>query len=241
MQDTAELRETTDDDASNTGAVGSALASGFRGRFCNVLLPGRASRVFAKDAVIYELGDDARVLFFLKDGVVKTGTITSAGREIIYDLRKSGDVVGELCALDIVRRDRAVALERTEAIPVPYEQVMETLGRHPELLRDLIGVFGNALSEAYDQVDGLAATDMMHRLLNVLRNLAQKFGRPLGELVEIATYLTQEELAQMVVARRERVSTALNVLRRRGTVQYSPRGHLLVDLHRLERDSRTSP
>ena len=47
-------------------------------------------------------------------------------------------------------------------------------------------------------------------------------------------YLTQEEIAQMVGARRERVSTALNALRRRGMVQYSTRGHLVLDVRALE-------
>jgi hypothetical protein len=36
------------------------------------------------------------------------------------------------------------------------------------------------------------------------------------------------------VARRERVSTALNLLRRRGMVQYSNHGHLLLDVTALE-------
>jgi hypothetical protein len=36
------------------------------------------------------------------------------------------------------------------------------------------------------------------------------------------------------MARRERVSTALNALRRRGIAQYSPRGHLIVDLRALD-------
>jgi CRP-like cAMP-binding protein len=76
----------------------------------------------------------------------------------------------------------------------------------------------------------------MQRLIDVLKSLVSKFGRPMGEQVEIVTYLTQEELAQMVVARRERVSTALNTLRRRGLVQYSPRGHLHVDIRRLKVD-----
>jgi CRP-like cAMP-binding protein len=53
--------------------------------------------------------------------------------------------------------------------------------------------------------------------------------------VEINAYLTQEELAQMVVARRERVSTALNALRREGAVYYSAAGHLLLDLDALDR------
>jgi CRP/FNR family transcriptional regulator len=225
-----------DEAVSRSAAVSASLASIFRGRFCDTLLPGRATKTFNKDQVLYELGDEERILFFVRSGVVKTGTITSEGREIIYDLRKDGDVVGELCALDTVRTDRAVALERTEAIPVPFDQVMEVVAQHPELLRDLVAVFGSALSEAYDQVNGLAVTDVMHRLIRVLQGLALKFGRPLGELVEIATYLTQEELSQMVVARRERVSTALNLLRRRGAVWYSPRGQLVIDVQRLAID-----
>lgn len=214
-------------------ALSLTLVPIFRGRFCDILLPNHAARIFEKGEVIYELGDEERILFFIRHGIVKTGTITSDGREIIYDLRKDGDVSGELCFLESVRRDRAVALERTEVVPVAFEQVMDTPAHHPAVLRDFVEMFCSALSEAYDQVNRLAVDDVMHRLVDVLKTLAGKFGRPRGALVEIATYLTQEELSQMVVARRERVSTALNSLRRRGIVQYSPRGHLLIDMQAL--------
>lgn len=215
-------------------ALSSALVPIFRGRFCDVLLPGRAARTFDRDEVIYDLGSDERIFFFIQRGVVKTGTITDFGREIIYDLRKDGDVVGELCALESVRRDRAVAVELTEAVPVAFDEVIEALATHPSLIRDLVGIFCGAISEAYDQVNRLAVDNVMPRLVSVLKSLVKKLGRPLGDLVEIATYLTQEELSQMVVARRERVSTALNSLRRHGIAQYSPRGHLLLDVQALE-------
>ncbi len=225
-----------DNDAPGMATVSLALVPLFRGRFCDTLLPHRAARIYDKQDVIYELGDEQRALFFIRQGIVKTGTITSQGREIIYDIRKDGDVVGELCTLGPIRRDRAVALERTEAVPVPLDQIMNLLASNPDLQQDFAEMLCGALSEAYDQVNRLAGDDLMQRLIDVLRSLVSKFGRPLGERVEIATYLTQEELAQMVVARRERVSTALNALRRRGLVQYSPRGHLLVDTRRLQVD-----
>ena len=38
----------------------------------------------------------------------------------------------------------------------------------------------------------------------------------------------------MILVRRERVSTALNELRRQGVVEYSRKGHLLLDLHALK-------
>ena len=105
--------------------------------------------------------------------------------------------------------------------------------RHPTALQDLVAVFGGALAEAYDQLNSLASDDVMQRVLKTLRSLAEKLGEAQGDLVEIATYLTQDELAQMVKARRERVSTALNVLRQRGIVQYSQRGRLRVDMRAL--------
>ena len=224
----------TDDTAPRLMGLSSALVPIFRGRFCDTLLPNHVARTFAKDEVMYDLGDRERTLFFVRSGVVRTGTITENGREIIYDVRKEGDVVGELCCLERPRRDRAVALEAAEAVPVPFVEVMDTLSRHPTLLKGFVEVFADALAEAYDQVDRLADDNVMERLIKILKMLAAKLGRPSGRLTEINAYLTQKELSEMVIARRERTSTALNSLRRHGIAQYSSRGHLLIDLAALE-------
>jgi CRP/FNR family transcriptional regulator, cyclic AMP receptor protein len=215
-------------------ALASALAGIFRGRFCDILLRDRVVLPFAEGAVIYDLGETQRALWFVRRGVVKVGTITSDGREIIYDVRKDGDVVGELCAFEPVRRDRAVVVEQADLVSVALDQALGALAQHPAALQDFVQVFGGALAEAYEQLSSVAHDDLMLRVEKTLRSLANKLGEAHGELVEIATYLTQDELAQMVMARRERVSTVLNILRQRGVVQYSPRGRLRVDLRLLQ-------
>lgn len=65
-----------------------------------------------KDRVIYDVGDENQMFFFVQKGFVKVGSVTEDGHELIYDVRKAGDIVGELCASGQQRRDRAVALER---------------------------------------------------------------------------------------------------------------------------------
>src|ERR1700687_1083335 len=222
------------DDSLSQAAVSTALVSVFRGKFCDAILPNRKATSFKKGEVIYEVGDKERTFFFLQDGFVKVGTITSDGHELIYDVRKGGDVIGELCASETRRPDRAVALEQTEAIPVPFEDVMEVVRKRPDLLARLVDVFCRALNEAYAQVNTLAVDDTVHRLGKVLLKLAAKIGQSSGTQVEIPTYLTQEEIAQMVVARRERVSTALNFLRRRRMIQYTSHGHFVLDVKALE-------
>ena len=223
-----------DDSLVRQAILSTALGSVFRGRFCDYILANRKATTFRKHSVIYDVGDRERRFFFLQNGFAKVGTITADGREIIYDVRKGGDVIGELCASEPVRPDRAVALEQTDAVSVPFEDVMQHLLKQPELIAVLVDVFCRALKEAYAQINSLAIDDTVNRLIKVLIGLATKIGRRSGSVVEIATYLTQEEISQMAAARRERVSTALNILRRRGMVQYSARGHMMLDIAALE-------
>jgi CRP-like cAMP-binding protein len=222
------------DDSLSQAAVSTALISVFRGKFCDAILPNRKTTTFKKGEVIYDVGGKDRTFFFLQDGFVKVGTITPDGHELIYDVRKGGDVVGELCASEPRRPDRAVALEQTEAIPVPFEDVMEVVRKQPDLLARLVDVFCRALNEAYAQVNTLAVDDTAHRLGKVLLKLAAKIGQNSGPEVELPTYLTQEEIAQMVVARRERISTALNFFRRKNIIQYTNHGHLVLNMKALE-------
>ena len=224
----------TDDSALDGASLSSALVTIFRGNFCDVILPGRSSVTFKRDEVLYDVGAKDRTFFFIRSGFIKVGSITQDAREIIYDVRKEGEVVGELCACRSVRGDRAVALELSDVIPVPYFEIVEVLRKSPDLLGKLIEIFCGSLGDAYEQINTLTFHDTARRLAHVLLGLASKIGRPAGSRIEIPTYLTQEDISQMVVARRERVSTALNLLRRRGMVQYSNRGHLLLDVKALE-------
>jgi carbon storage regulator CsrA len=213
-------------------AISGALSQVFR--LCESLLHRRTARTFDRGEPLYEIGETARTVFLILRGVVKTVTATQPGREFIYHLRKDGDIVGELCVIDSVRRERAVALEKTEAIPICLEEFVTSLTEQPALLRQVLNLLCGRVAEAYDQVRRITDDRVLHGLIKVLRSLALALGQPSGRLVEIAVYLTQEELSQMVGAPRERVAIALNSLRRDGLVQYTQRGHLLLDLRAVE-------
>ncbi len=101
-----------------------------------------------------------------------------------------------------------MALEQTDAVLVPAEEVLEFLQARPEFVPILLDGFCQALKAAYAQVNTLALDDIVYRLAKVLITLAARIGERSGSRAEIPTYLTQEEIAQMVGARRERISTA---------------------------------
>jgi CRP/FNR family transcriptional regulator, cyclic AMP receptor protein len=129
--------------------------------------------------------------------------------------------------------------DATDAIVIGFEEVVATLTGNTLLLTTFITALCGVLADAYEQLNRVVRGDVRHGLVAVLKTLARKLGRPNGSWVEIDAYLTQEELAQMVVASRERVSTALNALRRSGVVRYTANGHLLLDLDALDRGVAT--
>jgi len=214
--------------------LSSALTTIFRGKLCDVVLRNRAVATIKKGQVIYEAGNQEQILFFIRSGFVKVGTITEDGHEIIYDVRKAGDIAGELCASEQPHNDRAVALEQTEIISVPLEDVLEIIQKDRNLLRQIVQVFCNSPADAYDQLNSLAFKDVVHRLARVLLKLGTEMGRSSKGGIEISAYLTQEEISQMVAVRRERVSTALNFLRSQRLIDYSNGGYLILNLKALQ-------
>ena len=214
--------------------VSVRLSGAFRGRFGEALLRGRHSINFLKGEALYEPGRNDRLLFFIRSGVVSIGTVGGDGREIIYDLRKQGDIAGELCALPVSRRDRAVALEETLATPIAYTEILDALHQNRAALEELLAAFAGSLASAYEQTERLSTRDVACRVARTLQKLAVQLGRDSGDFVEIRTYLTQEELSRMAGSSRERVSSVLNALRAAGFIAYSRRGHLLLHRRALE-------
>jgi CRP/FNR family cyclic AMP-dependent transcriptional regulator len=136
--------------------LSSALARSFRGKLWDVILRNRSVTTFEKDQVICAAGNEQRTFFFLQKGFVKVGSVTEDGHELIYNVRKAGDIVGELCASGQQRQDRAVALERTEVIAVPLAEVLDIVQNNRDLLQELVRICCESLSDAYDQLNTLA-------------------------------------------------------------------------------------
>jgi CRP-like cAMP-binding protein len=132
--------DSTAESGTHNGPLSSALSKSFRGKFCDVILRNRSVITFEKDQVIYDVGDENPTFFFLQRGSVKVGGITEDGHELIYDVRKAGDIVGEICASGQQRQDRAVALERTEVIAVPLDEVLDIVQKNRDLLQELVQI-----------------------------------------------------------------------------------------------------
>ena len=211
-----------------------ALSMCFRGKLCDQLM-SRPGRLVAKGEPIYGLGDSAQSVFFLRQGLVKLTSLTEDGRELILRLHQVGDVFGELCHCTGERREQAVAMEDVEVVELSFDEFISHLqGNRPAFLLFLSNV-AQQLSSAYEQIQTLSFSSTMERLVRTLNRLADEFGEPEGEWTRLTHYFRQDDLAQMVGARREVVSTLLNQLREQGLITYARKDGLLLHRPGLER------
>jgi CRP/FNR family transcriptional regulator len=205
-----------------------AFSSLFRGSLCEQFT-GRPGRILEAGQPVYHLGDAARSIYFLRRGLVKITALNEDGREIILNVHKPGEIFGEFCLCDGVRGESAVAMEETEAVEIRLADLVANLRSNEEAMYNFHVTVCQRLSRAYETIQELSFDPLRERLAKVLLRLADEFGRETEEGTELAYYLTQEELAQMLSARREVVSGALKRLRERGLVDYTRRGKLTID------------
>jgi CRP/FNR family transcriptional regulator len=211
-----------------------ALSGFFRGKLCDQLM-ARPGRCLVKDDLVYGLGEAAQSVFFLRQGLVKLTSLTEDGRELILRMHQAGEVFGELCHCTGERREQAVAMEDCEIVELHFDEFVAHLqSNRPAFLLFLSNV-SQQLSEAYEQIQTLSFSSTMERLARTLTRLAEEFGEPEGEWIRLTHYFRQDDLAQMIGARREVVSTLLNQLREQGVVTYARKDSFLLHRAGLER------
>ena len=153
-------------------------------------------------------------------------------RESVVALMEPGDLFGELGMLDDGPRSAmARALEPSLVLEIPYEPVLEMFDRHPRLLRNVTRLLAQrlrAMDEALADSVFLDVTGRTAKRLLELADGADEFVLP----------VTQEELAGMVGASRERVNKAIASFIRLGWIDQHDRNYRITHRDRLELRAR---
>jgi CRP/FNR family transcriptional regulator, cyclic AMP receptor protein len=205
-----------------------SLSSLFQGGLCETLT-ARKGRRFEGNQIIYNIGDRASSVFFLRQGLVKLNAVSSDGKEVILSVHKPNEIFGEFCLCEGKRNEMAVAMEASEIVEIRFEELLEQLQQNHEAMLNFLISVCQRLSKAHQIISEFSFDNLPKRLARALLRLADDIGQESPNGTELTHYITQEELAQMVSARREVVSTALSRLRDRQLISYSRKGKLTIN------------
>jgi CRP/FNR family cyclic AMP-dependent transcriptional regulator len=189
-----------------------------------------ASRVILREGVC-----ESHVVL-LNDGLTKVTAAMTDGRHALLDVRVSGDVVGEISALNGTPRSATVTTCRASTIRIIHRNDFRSfLREHPDAAMAIAGIVADRLRTANRRRVDFAAYPVKVRLARVLWEIATTYGYRDSNGIVVDIQLTQSELATMCGAAEISLQKALRELRASGTVDTGYRQVIVRDTEALQR------
>lgn len=192
-------------------------------------------RTFPARHVLVRQGDPTGSVWLLLDALVKVTAQTENGREALLALRVSGDLIGEMAALDGSPRSATVtACARMTVSQVRGPVFLEFLRRRPDAALALSQVANDRLRWSNQRRLDFAGYDASRCLARVLLALAERHGTPVSTGTDLGIPLTQAEIGGLIGAKENTVHKALRELAALGLVTSPGRRRLIIcDLRKL--------
>ena len=211
---------------------GSELFEAFDPETITTLAASCSRRRLERNDVVFGEGAEANELFVVDTGRIAIANRSPDGRESVVALMESGDLFGEMPLFDgEARSAEARALEPSELLAVPYPALRTILRARPELLWGVVALLARRLRSTDAALADSVFLDVTGRTAKRLLELA-------GAAETFVMPLTQEELAAMVGASRERVNKAIAAFVRLGWLTQSERQYRITDRVQMERRAR---
>lgn len=189
---------------------------------------------FKKGTYIYLPDESSDRIFFLTSGRVKIGSYGDSGKEITKAILTKGEVFGELALLgEEKRRDFAYAMEDTTVCLLTVEEMRELMRDHSALSLFLMRVLGSRVLEMESRLESLVFKDSRSRIIELLLEMADKYGERVGYEHVVRKFITHQEIANLTATSRQTVTTVLNELRGRNLLTFDRKRLLIRDLEQL--------
>jgi CRP-like cAMP-binding protein len=183
--------------------------------------------------ILFAEGDPPESLYLVLSGRLAIALANPIDRrESVVALMEAGDLFGEMGMLDDGPRSAmARALEPTTVLAIPYPGVLQMFEENPKLLWNVTRLLAQRMRVTDEALADSVFLDVTGRTAKRLLELADGTD-------EFTLPVTQEELAGMVGASRERVNKAIASFIRLGWLEQHDRTYKITQRDRLELRAR---
>jgi CRP/FNR family cyclic AMP-dependent transcriptional regulator len=187
------------------------------------------TRTLYRNDVLFTEKEEAEELFVVVNGRIAIANKSVDGRESMMALMERGDLFGEMALFDgETRSAEARSLETSTVIAIPFAPLRALYESQPTLLWKVVRMLARRIRNTDEALADSVFLDVTGRTAKRLLELA-------GEADEFALPITQEELAGMVGASRERVNKAIASFIRLGWIEQHERRYRITNRQQLER------
>ncbi len=199
------------------------------------LLERRAKmRTFVKKNLVYLPSDSADGVFFLAEGRIQLSSYTAEGKQTVLGFIEPGEIFGELALIHFgVREEHAEAITKSLVIWIPASDMKSVMEQSAALAFGMTRLMGLRRQRIERRLKNLMFRSTRDRILHLLCELAEQYGRrdPAGVLIGIP--LSHQDVANLIGSTRETVTTLLGEMQDEGLISVGRKRILVRNPQRL--------
>ncbi|MBM7556672.1 Crp/Fnr family transcriptional regulator [Halanaerobacter jeridensis] len=168
---------------------------------------------YAKNEMIFMEGAEANNFYIILTGLVKVFKTDEQGREKTLSLLGNKDFFGEMALLDNNSRSASVqAIDESKIFKISRKKFKRLVTEYPEISLKIIATLSQRLRNSNQQIQNLTFKQVKGRLLDSLKQLADKYGVEQENGILINKKITHQELANLVGTTRATITKLLGEL-----------------------------
>lgn len=195
------------------------------------LLRLASARVVEKGGIVFQTGSPGDFTYFLTAGRVKIYHQSRSGREVVLWFCVPGEIFGlaEVCQGGDGRQVAAQACEPSRVLAVSRAAFQNFLEQYPTASLLINDVLACRLRNLGNVIQSLVENDVNERVAQLLIRLSARYGRTVANGdVCLDIRITHQDMANMIGSTRQSVTSALNLLRRQGVLEFDANHRILV-------------
>jgi len=194
------------------------------------LLAAGVRRTVPAGAHILREGARETHIVLLRHALTKVSAHMADGRQALLAIRVSGDLVGEISALNGTPRIASVVAATPAQISIIHRPEFRAfLRKHPDAALEVAGIVADRLRRATRHRVDFASYPVKVRLARVLADISETYGTRVPAGIEIGVPLTQPELAGLCAAAEVSLHKAFRELREAHIVDTGYRRVIVLD------------
>jgi CRP-like cAMP-binding protein len=169
-------------------------------------------QAFKKGEYLFHAGDSSSGFFFIKNGLVRTFTHLTSGKEQTFALKTSGDWVGfRDCISDSAFNHDAIAIEDTQACFITRDLVETLVQSDSNFQKEVFRQMAKEWRESEEQIVSLGTKQVHEKLAEILIVL----DNAQGSRNQVELKITRDVLATFIGTKTETLVRALSDLKAR--------------------------
>jgi len=199
-------------------------------------------RRFPKGTPIYLPSDSGGGVFLLAEGRVKLCSTTPDGKQAILAFIEPGELFGELALLEeSEREEHAETMVASTLVLLPGDAIEQLMSESADLALSVTKLIGLRRKRIERRLKSLLFRSNRDRLIHLLLDLAGQYGRDSEEGILLSIPLSHQDLASVIGATRETVTTLLGELQLERLLKVARQRLVIRDLKRLAGCVEASP